>query len=326
MNYQKAKETALERDGYRCLICGAEKDLDPHHLIARSQATGLVAEPKNLATLCRVCHDRVEARQDGYAFWKLSAGSSLGAFWKRYATGNVFTVGDIVVVDHEQNLENRALAAPIQTENVSEALAAQKALQDALAAGQRAFLQVARACKKLLDTGYWRVNHETLDDFLRDPSIGFERSRFFKLAKLGRFLEAFELTTGAAWDSPVANLPLLNERIWTRDIIKGDRVEIQKDGKLTQKSLSVIDLAHRAAQIPYHEFEMEVEALDQKAKRPEVPVLFTADMSVGIGKDQVGHVRRVWANDTHQFVLLKLETQKVEGPFRIDGHLTLRIQ
>jgi hypothetical protein len=43
----------FRRDGWKCVRCGSQKDLELHHLIKKDVA-------RNLITLCAKCHDEVE--------------------------------------------------------------------------------------------------------------------------------------------------------------------------------------------------------------------------------------------------------------------------
>lgn len=52
--YARLHRETLERDGWRCQICGSSQNLDVHHMRCRS-ALGDDAET-NLITLCRECH------------------------------------------------------------------------------------------------------------------------------------------------------------------------------------------------------------------------------------------------------------------------------
>lgn len=52
--YNKLHRQVLRRDGWRCQHCGRPKDLQVHHIEARSHL-GSDSE-ENLITLCAVCH------------------------------------------------------------------------------------------------------------------------------------------------------------------------------------------------------------------------------------------------------------------------------
>ena len=52
--YATLRSEILERDGWRCQVCGCSQNLDVHHIRRRS-ALGDDAET-NLITLCRKCH------------------------------------------------------------------------------------------------------------------------------------------------------------------------------------------------------------------------------------------------------------------------------
>jgi 5-methylcytosine-specific restriction endonuclease McrA len=56
----------LERDGYRCRWCRANKEpLEAHHVIKRSQAKSFLLDPTNVITLCRTCHAWTDAPYSG---------------------------------------------------------------------------------------------------------------------------------------------------------------------------------------------------------------------------------------------------------------------
>jgi 5-methylcytosine-specific restriction endonuclease McrA len=58
--YMFARNLVLERDGWRCQECGSVKNLQVHHLKARSQLGGDTMQ--NLITLCVSCHAKVHGR------------------------------------------------------------------------------------------------------------------------------------------------------------------------------------------------------------------------------------------------------------------------
>jgi len=56
--YTKHWQRILERDGWRCVKCGATDGLEVHHIVFRSQRPGpAVHDPSNLQTLCVRCHE-----------------------------------------------------------------------------------------------------------------------------------------------------------------------------------------------------------------------------------------------------------------------------
>ncbi len=57
------RQYVLERDSYRCVLCGDPEDLEIHHIVWRFR--GGSDRPKNLVTLCKGCHDRVTAGEIG---------------------------------------------------------------------------------------------------------------------------------------------------------------------------------------------------------------------------------------------------------------------
>ena len=62
---EKTREAVLDRDQYKCRICGKETSLDIHHIIKR--ITGGSHDVDNLITLCRSCHRAIEVGDLEYA-------------------------------------------------------------------------------------------------------------------------------------------------------------------------------------------------------------------------------------------------------------------
>jgi len=56
-SYTKLQRQVLERDGWRCQVCGSMQNLQVHHLKFRSRSGG--DEEQNLITLCAGCHEQV---------------------------------------------------------------------------------------------------------------------------------------------------------------------------------------------------------------------------------------------------------------------------
>lgn len=55
--WRALKLRVFERDNFRCMWCDSPRDLDAHHVLARSHGGPDV--PENIVTLCRRDHDRV---------------------------------------------------------------------------------------------------------------------------------------------------------------------------------------------------------------------------------------------------------------------------
>ena len=55
-SYHELHRQVLERDGWRCQVCGSMQNLQVHHLKFRSHSGGDVEQ--NLITLCTECHAR----------------------------------------------------------------------------------------------------------------------------------------------------------------------------------------------------------------------------------------------------------------------------
>ena len=63
-SYAKLQRQVLERDGWRCQVCGSMQSLQVHHLKFRSQSGG--DEEQNLITLCAECHEQVHRKASYY--------------------------------------------------------------------------------------------------------------------------------------------------------------------------------------------------------------------------------------------------------------------
>lgn len=56
-DHLKAQRLGKERDGNVCQVCGSTDNVEGHHLI--DYAFGGAADPDNIITLCRKCHNAV---------------------------------------------------------------------------------------------------------------------------------------------------------------------------------------------------------------------------------------------------------------------------
>jgi 5-methylcytosine-specific restriction endonuclease McrA len=59
-SYAKLQRQVLERDGWRCQVCGSMQNLQAHHLKFRSHSGS--DEEQNLITLCAECHERMHRK------------------------------------------------------------------------------------------------------------------------------------------------------------------------------------------------------------------------------------------------------------------------
>jgi len=57
--YQKLHRQILERDGWRCQLCGSLSGLQVHHVQRRSQSGDDSGD--NLITLCSTCHREIHS-------------------------------------------------------------------------------------------------------------------------------------------------------------------------------------------------------------------------------------------------------------------------
>ena len=53
----------MQRDNYKCRLCGTPFDLNEHHIVYKSEDRKLINEPTNLIVLCTRCHARVHSNK-----------------------------------------------------------------------------------------------------------------------------------------------------------------------------------------------------------------------------------------------------------------------
>ena len=56
--YGKFRRDVLERDGYACVCCGYDDELEVHHLEGATENPDLMAVVDNGVTLCKYCHSK----------------------------------------------------------------------------------------------------------------------------------------------------------------------------------------------------------------------------------------------------------------------------
>lgn len=59
-SYEAIRDSVIERDDFRCQMCGCGRDLEVHHILPRH--LGGMDCSANLITLCKYCHDHVHGR------------------------------------------------------------------------------------------------------------------------------------------------------------------------------------------------------------------------------------------------------------------------
>jgi 5-methylcytosine-specific restriction endonuclease McrA len=60
--YQQLHRRILERDSWKCQMCGALRNLQVHHIRFRSQSGSDLEE--NLITLCAGCHEQIHRKRE----------------------------------------------------------------------------------------------------------------------------------------------------------------------------------------------------------------------------------------------------------------------
>lgn len=62
--YRKWRESVLERDHHKCVICGSTKDLEVHHIKPFAQFPEERLNIENGVTLCSACHKQVHKEKN----------------------------------------------------------------------------------------------------------------------------------------------------------------------------------------------------------------------------------------------------------------------
>lgn len=63
VEYQNFRKAVLERDGKKCVFCGATEKLCVHHIIPFSKSSALSLDTTNGQTLCETCHEGIHGKQ-----------------------------------------------------------------------------------------------------------------------------------------------------------------------------------------------------------------------------------------------------------------------
>ena len=53
----------MQRDNYKCRLCGTPFNLNEHHIVYKSEDRKLINEPTNLIVLCTKCHALVHSNK-----------------------------------------------------------------------------------------------------------------------------------------------------------------------------------------------------------------------------------------------------------------------
>ena len=53
----------MQRDNYKCRLCGTPFNLNEHHIVYKSEDRKLINEPTNLIVLCARCHSTVHSNK-----------------------------------------------------------------------------------------------------------------------------------------------------------------------------------------------------------------------------------------------------------------------
>ncbi len=53
----------MQRDNYKCRLCGTPFNLNEHHIVYKSEDRKLINEPTNLIVLCTKCHAIVHSNK-----------------------------------------------------------------------------------------------------------------------------------------------------------------------------------------------------------------------------------------------------------------------
>lgn len=59
--YKLFRESILQRDNYKCTMCGSDFRLQVHHIKPKSKYPELIMDKDNCITLCILCHSKTES-------------------------------------------------------------------------------------------------------------------------------------------------------------------------------------------------------------------------------------------------------------------------
>ncbi len=60
---EKTYNKVMQRDNYKCRLCGTSFNLNEHHIVYKSEDRKLINEPTNLIVLCTKCHALVHSNK-----------------------------------------------------------------------------------------------------------------------------------------------------------------------------------------------------------------------------------------------------------------------
>lgn len=163
MNYERQRQCALERDGYRCQICGTTKRLTVHHIVPRSHGGG--HELDNLITLCEEfgqgCHEKVQSYE-----WKLS-----------------FENGMLVVEGYDGRVwfnDNPSLSPKIDS-----AVSLHNDLLSCINELTNTFWDMGRILKDIRDNMYYEtLDYESFPEYLSSPELNISYDTATKLIRV----------------------------------------------------------------------------------------------------------------------------------------------
>lgn len=292
----------IERDG-ACLICKGSDLLQVHHLIPR-RFKHLADDPRNLATLCAVCHEAVERREKGFAHWKVSTKGDVDAgrlemFWEQFhAEGGVggwkappsdSEMMKLLPMSYvqESGIVQLAQSAPVQRPTGDDIVD----FRATLSRIATDYVSLAVLADRIKELKLYEPEHETFDDFLEDAKL--ERSKGFRLAQLGRYIRL----SGATDQLPMARwnklLPL-----------------IHFDGEKVANAPAVRELVEKAQVLSERDFRIVVQEAAHHAVHPETPLPIAQDAIIyDAAGTLIGRVTRAWKGDgcVHFQALIKDE-------------------
>lgn len=330
--------TAIKlRDRFTCLRCKAEgdyKSLEVHHLVGRGRlkrgANVDINHPANLISLCWECHKLVTDHQCyDWDQWEVvpttDMENDLWVWWtswnQRYAIANhpgctIFrdgflttltprtqqmdrfsTLSDIEV--HAHRGESIRIEDPME---VSAALAKQDGIKELIHDVSVSHTELALNLYELHQKHWWRVNHETLGEYLMDPEVGLSRDGYYRLVGLGRLLDAHP---------DPASLPILNATLWQKAIVPLAKIE---NGKLINQE-EIEHMAHLAATLPRADFEHTVRI--RKDDGFQCP-LDGSEMIYDPQGNLIGFVDRAWASSRGVHIKIRLDTRHTRMPLVLE--------
>ena len=183
-------------------------------------------------------------------------------------------------------------------------LTIQTAFKAALRNTREGYLEAARLADQIVEGELWKAGgEETLEEWLADPEIGMERTKFYRLSQVGRFLRL----------SGACNAPALPERRWNLIL---PHIAGLKEGRVDNPE-EVQVLIEKAGVLSPGDFEIVCHEGANATRHPGIPVGIPQDALVYQGEEIIGKVQWVKVGASHHVLCLAIPHQHACVPLKL---------